>query len=293
MLRKKFSFIIPFYNAESTMLNLCTSIAGFKGEKGDIEVLFVDNCSTDKSLEIIENFDFQKDLMIRVERYCVKKSSYAARNYGASLAKGDLFIFTDADCQIDSYFVDVLRGLRTNQHTILAGRIEFMFENTNNVWEKYDSYSSLRNDLTWARNQAVTANLIVSQDIFNELKGFKERQSSSDFDFTERAGNLGYTLSYEELLIVKHPTRKDIRELSAKYSRFGAGIGESLKESGSSRFVHLGLYFLRLFYLPTYLKYIKLLHQDFPIMGLLQFVIGFFRLRWSLFRGVYFELFRK
>lgn len=97
---KKISIIVPAYNEEESLpflyerlTNLINSI-----EKYEFEVLFINDGSKDKTLEIIKHLR-QKD-----ERFCYVNLS---RNFGKEVAmmagldyaKGDAVIFIDADLQ--------------------------------------------------------------------------------------------------------------------------------------------------------------------------------------------------
>jgi Glycosyltransferases involved in cell wall biogenesis len=60
------SVIIPVYNAEKT-LSICLESLE-KQTYTDIEYIFVNDCSTDNSLKLIENFAFtmQKKLLLKL-----------------------------------------------------------------------------------------------------------------------------------------------------------------------------------------------------------------------------------
>ena len=86
---KLLSIIIPTYNRATRITKALNSIP----ERDDIEIIVVDDCSTDSTLEVLNNFD--RDLIIlRTEK---NSGPGAARNKGLDVAKGDYVIFLDSD----------------------------------------------------------------------------------------------------------------------------------------------------------------------------------------------------
>lgn len=91
--KPKVTVIIPVYNGERYLKQCMDSIVGQTLK--DIEILCVDDGSSDKSLEIMESY-MHRDKRIKV--ICQKNSGAgAARNKGMSLAKGEYLSFLDAD----------------------------------------------------------------------------------------------------------------------------------------------------------------------------------------------------
>lgn len=85
------SIIIPLYNKESSIIDCIKSI--LDQSVSNIEIVIVDDGSTDKSLQIVEGIESP---IIRI--YSQKNQGPAsARNYGVKNAKGDWCLFLDAD----------------------------------------------------------------------------------------------------------------------------------------------------------------------------------------------------
>ena len=87
------SVIVPVYNAESYLQECVDSL--LQQTFRDVEFIFVDDGSTDRSVEILEEYR-QKDDRIRILR---QQNQYAgvARNNGMKAAAGKYIIFLDAD----------------------------------------------------------------------------------------------------------------------------------------------------------------------------------------------------
>ncbi len=92
--------VVPFYNGASTIRACAESIAALDYPNDRLEILFVDNGSTDDSASIVRRFP-----SIRVIEEKARRGSYAARNAAIRAASGEIFAFTDADCIVDRDWV--------------------------------------------------------------------------------------------------------------------------------------------------------------------------------------------
>lgn len=98
----KLSIIIPVYNAANT-LNDC--LLALKGQKyTNVEYIFINDCSTDNSLDIINKFAFDmrsQGVEVKVISHSVNGGVAKARNTGLDNATGDYIYYIDADDYID------------------------------------------------------------------------------------------------------------------------------------------------------------------------------------------------
>lgn len=89
---KLVSVIIPIYNAEHS-LNKC--IRSVVQQQGTVEVILIDDGSTDNSLSICKEWESKKQ---NVFLYRQENSGVSvARNLGLSKASGQYILFVDAD----------------------------------------------------------------------------------------------------------------------------------------------------------------------------------------------------
>ncbi len=93
--RYSISVIIPVYNVERYLIRCLDSIYSQKF-KGEIQVIAVDDCSTDNSLSILKEYKRKEESLIIIEHEKNKKLS-CARNSGILVATGDYIIHVDSD----------------------------------------------------------------------------------------------------------------------------------------------------------------------------------------------------
>ena len=103
----KLSLIIPCYN-EAANLPLLLDRCSVLGDSPDVEVILVDNGSTDKSSEVLEKL-LPNYPHCRTVRVPVNQGYGFGIVSGLKYAQGDVLAWTHADLQTDPK--DVLRGL--------------------------------------------------------------------------------------------------------------------------------------------------------------------------------------
>lgn len=103
----KVSIIVPVYNAEKFLSKCIESIIG--QSYLNLEVLLVNDGSTDKSLHICEKYS-AKDARIRIINKTNSGVS-STRNVGIESATGDYICFSDADDYLMPDYVEYLLGL--------------------------------------------------------------------------------------------------------------------------------------------------------------------------------------
>lgn len=117
----KISVIIPVYNTENYLCRCLDSVCNQTLE--DIEIICIDDCSTDKSFEILSNYAYM-DKRIRIISFEKNRGVSIARNTGIEEASGDYLSFVDSDDYIDLDFYEKLYNLAINNDTdVVKGNI--------------------------------------------------------------------------------------------------------------------------------------------------------------------------
>lgn len=101
------SFIVPVYNADKYVEECINSLVG--QTQKNIEILCIDDKSTDQSLNILNKFA-KIDSRIHVYSHSKNMGAGGARNTGLEYARGKYIWFIDADDFIDKDAVETLLG---------------------------------------------------------------------------------------------------------------------------------------------------------------------------------------
>ena len=134
----KISFISAVYNKEKYLDLLIISIQRLNIT--DIEIIFVDDCSEDKSIKIINSFR-ENDKRIKLIKNKFNRGSLYSRSIGAINSKGDYIVFVDSDDIIlpkgisNAYKNICEKNLSLIQYNSLIQKIKFI--SINQLFEKY------------------------------------------------------------------------------------------------------------------------------------------------------------
>lgn len=280
--RKKLTMIVPVFNG---MRFIDTFIKPFNENEYSWHIIFVDNASDDGSFEYLKDICKQNPSW-QVFSFTDKKSSYAARNYGASQASGSIFLFTDIDCIITENYFNFISTCIFKDDSLISGPTDIFFK-TKNIYEYFDKCTYLTQENYSNSNYAATANLIVSRDLYEKVGGFPEFTSGADNKFCQNCFNSGSQICFESELIVKHPPRASLVEHIAKAKRLGIGHGESILDMnlGFVRNVLMVVKHLALIVLPAHsfrLFFRVLNHKRFSVIEMMEliklcYLVGFFQ----------------
>ena len=97
---KKISVIVNFHNGEKYLYECIKSILDQSYK--NLEIILWDNCSNDKSSEIVKKFH---DKRIKYFFNNVKEPLYKARNQALEVTTGDLIAFLDSDDWWDNDYI--------------------------------------------------------------------------------------------------------------------------------------------------------------------------------------------
>lgn len=223
---EKFSVVIPVYNAVKTLPDCLAAVTG--QTYSPLEIIFVDNNSTDGSAELIRKYS---DSRIR----CLsepKQGPASARNAGIRAAKGGVIAFTDADCVPDQNWLEQMaQTFKANSCAAVAGSLGGF--RPRNAVEKFLSCFTMKTAPTfemhskWTLSSGgfPTANLAVRRESLEKIGGFDEQIPfySEDYDLCARLYESGEKIAYNPQVRVQHQHRGSLAGLWKQSFGFGKG----------------------------------------------------------------------
>ncbi len=227
--RPTVSVITPVYNAAAALPRLMASLRAQEYPRERVEIILVDNDSTDGSGEVIKSFP---DVVVL--RQTAYRGPGATRNAGIERAQGDVLAFIDADCWAHPAWlrtgVEKLVGEGLDR---VAGHVEFVLSPYPNLYETYDAAINFRQTDFMEGGWCGTGNLFTRQGLFDELGLFDPVLiSCEDTEFGMRASRAGKTLGFAPGAIVYHQARTSLGALVKKWIRTEYGAAQVWKRHG-------------------------------------------------------------
>lgn len=220
------SVIVPVYN-DAEGLKLCLeALCNQTYPQTDWEAIVVDNASENSPQirELVERYGTAK------YAYEATPGSYAARNRGISLAKGEIIAFTDADCipRPDWLEKGVAKLMSVPNCGLLAGKIELVFQNPTapTPVELYESITAFpQEQLLKNQKGGATANVFTFKEAIANVGSFNPMlKSGGDVEWGQRVFQHGYAQVYADDVRVGHRARTSFAELYNRTIRLAGGI---------------------------------------------------------------------
>lgn len=219
------SVIIPVYN-DAERLRLCLqALEQQTYAQNRYEIIVVDNGSdaTAKISDLVRQFPGA------IAEFESIPGSYAARNKGLSIAKGEAIAFTDADCIPAPDWIE--KGVSYLQRVancgLVGGEVEIFWRNRDqpSTVELYESILAFRQqDCVEKHHYSVTANLFTWKQVIEEVGLFNSQlKSNGDIEWGNRVYAQGYQQVYAEDVRVSHPAVASWQQLRQKVIRYAGG----------------------------------------------------------------------
>lgn len=152
------SVIIPTYNEQGTIKDCLQSLTkqGYK----PLEIILVDDGSTDRTIEIIKN---RQQSITNIQLFRQNhQGPGTARNLGASKARGQILVFVDADMTFDKDFIkDLISPILAGKTIGTFSKNEFV-SNKENVWS-----------ICWNINRQLPAHRMLPENYPDEAPVFR------------------------------------------------------------------------------------------------------------------------
>ena len=222
------SIIIPVRNRPQNIKACLTSLTQLNYPKEKLEIIVVDDASTDNTPDVISQFPVH---LIPLKN---NKQAPFCRNLAARTSKNDILAFIDSDCLADPlWLLELIPTFKDSSLGAIGGMVDSFYEDKG--LEKYEKVKSSLYMGAWPKRSSQedpffyvpSCNLLVRRDVFLRLEGFKEALIvGEDVDFCWRLQKEGFNIEYRPVGKVYHKHRNKLMSFCKR--RFDYGTSEPL-----------------------------------------------------------------
>ena len=185
MSEPRVSVIVPFFNRQRYLGACVEALLSQESVGGPVEIILVDNGSSDDGAAAIERY---AELIVLRER---TPGAYAARNTGIRRARAPIIAFTDADCVVDrDWFKAICDGMRDPNVAVLVGQSSYPAEATLGLklLAAYENAKAayVATHCPPAYHFAYANNMAVRTSVFAELGLFEPWERAADSELVHR-----------------------------------------------------------------------------------------------------------
>lgn len=205
---------------------------------GGVEVFYVDNGSTDGSLEFLDAISGCD--VIRKQDVSIATS----RNAGAREAQGEYLSFLDADCTIEAdYFDNAIEVLRDTGAAATGFEVQLPADVPwiPAVWKRMHEVGADK-DVAWINS----ANFFIARDAFERVGGFREDlRTGEDTELGQRLTRAGYRIRADHRVSVLHyGNPESVRDFYRRSVWHALGMFGTVNKDGIDKptammFIHL------------------------------------------------------
>ncbi|MCW3997328.1 MAG: glycosyltransferase, partial [Candidatus Bathyarchaeota archaeon] len=211
----KVSIIVTTFNNELTIDACLKSIFKLNYPKKLLEVLVIDGCSQDSTVEIVKNYP--------IKFFSKPLNAPAAYNFAIKLVEAAIIAFIDSDARVEPNWLNKLViDLNDARVAGVSGTIETW--NKENKWARSIGYD-LKSRYDRIKKPVIriaTMNLLMKKSILEEIGGFDENLPSQyDTDLGFRISNKGYKILLNSKAKCYHFNRTSIRSYFKQQLQYG------------------------------------------------------------------------
>ena len=223
------SVVIPVKDRAEELHRCLLSLSSLKYPRENIEVIVVDDGSSDNCVDIAKNWG-----AVVIPSGGKGLGPAAARNVGANSARGEILAFIDSDCTASTEWLNLLiPEFDDSEVAAVGGKVDGLHNSS-----ALDHYEATMSSLSLGlRRRSAKAgkdtfylpscNLLVRKLIFQELRGFNQTMHvGEDVDLSYRLRDRGWRIVYIPDGTVHHEHRNSSKTFMAR--RFDYGTSEAM-----------------------------------------------------------------
>jgi biofilm PGA synthesis N-glycosyltransferase PgaC len=181
--KTKISVIIPARNEEENIIPCLESVCDQNYPPELLQIIVLDDCSTDKTWERLQNFYHPEREVYSVQLTEVENAEFSghkkrAIQTGITMAHGELIVTTDADCKHPAEWIKNIASFYEEEHAVFIAA-PVVFENNTSFLQIFQALDFLiLQGITGAsvykniHSMCNGANLAYEKKVFYEVNGF-------------------------------------------------------------------------------------------------------------------------
>jgi len=221
------SAIVPVFNNAAGIRNALDALVAQSYPRRLYEIVVADNGSTDGTQKLVKQYCEVYPDLVRMVVEDNMQSSYAARNKGLRLARGEILAFLDSDCIPETHWIEAgVRALLETPASCGGGALVFFFRSQQpNIYESFDSIRKLNQKVYIEKaGFAATANFFIRRELFEKYGLFRsDLTSGGDYEFGRRLTKADEKMIFIPKAVVRHPARATFGAILKKSRRIALG----------------------------------------------------------------------
>lgn len=216
----------------------------------NFEVIVIDNNSTDNTKKIIDNLNL-KFKGLRISFYNKGPERSAQRNFGAKIAKGEYFLFLDADMILDQKVIEQCFGKIKNDE---VGAVIIPEKSIGEgFWSKVKAFERS----FYVGDESIEATRFFKKKVFLEAGGYNEGITGpEDWDLSQKVKEK-YKIDRIRNFILHNEGKALFWDFIKKKYYYGKSSPSYLKKHSLSLASRQAVYFLRPAFYKNWRRLIK------------------------------------
>jgi len=223
------SVIVATKNEEQNVEELINSIKKQKYPARDIELIFVDNCSVDRTLQILKKnrvkfYQLEKEVSLKG----IKNFRGAQVNFGVKKSRGEIIFFPDADMTFQP-------GLFSEVAKLFEKDVDALYVPETVIGHRY--FGRVRNfERSFYNQTVIDAVRFVRKTTFNQVGGFDVKNivfAPDDWDLTKMIKNAGKKFGITKKMLYHHEESMTLINYISKKDKYISTFDGYIKKWGA------------------------------------------------------------